>query len=87
MPNLVAEMRKDLSENPFIREFIVGSNRWSYNGDPNNPIFHYYFEDHDNLKPMLRVMQNYGAIIDTTHNKVDRFQLTEEFAEYLQLPI
>lgn len=87
MPKLVAEMRKDLGEQPFIREFIAGSKGWSYNGDPNNPIFCYYFEDHDNLKPMLRVMQNYGAIIETTHNNVDRFEFTEDFAEYLLLPV
>lgn len=87
MPNLVAEMREDIGKEPFIREFIIGSKKWSYNGDPQNPIFTYHFEDHDNLKPMLRVMQNYGAIIETTHNNVDRFEFTEDFAEFLLLPV
>jgi len=87
MPRLVAEMRDDLKKDPFIREFIVMSKKWSYNGDPENPIFSYFFEDHESLKPMLKVMQNYGAIIETTHNNVDRFEFTEEFAEYLHLPV
>ena len=86
IPSLVAEMRSDISDAPFIREFIIMSKDWSYNGDPQNPIFSYYFEDHDNLKPMLKVMGNYGAIIETTHNDTDRFEFTEEFAEYLLLP-
>ncbi len=63
------------------------SKKWSYNGDPENLIFSYFFEDHDNLKPMLKVMRNHGAIIETTYNNVDRFEFTEEFAEYLQLPV
>lgn len=87
MPGLVAEMRSDIGNEPFIREFIILSKKWFYNGDPQNPIFSYFFEDHDNLKPMLKVMQNYGAIIETTHNNTDRFEFTEDFAEYLQLPV
>lgn len=87
MPRLFAEMREDLTSAPFIREFIVGSKNWSYNGDPYNPIFFYYFEDHDSLKPMLTVMKNYNAIIETTYNNTNRYEFTEEFAEYLLLPV
>ena len=86
MADLVAEMRNDIENEPFIREFIIISKRQSYNGDPQNPIFRYYFEDHDNLKSMLKVMQNYGAIVETTYNNTDRFEFTEDFVEYLQLP-
>jgi hypothetical protein len=35
---------------------------------------------------MLKVMQNYGAITETTHNNIDRYEFTEDFVEYLQLP-
>ena len=86
MPGLVAEMRNDIGNEPFVREFVILSKDWSYNGDSENPIFSYFFEDHDKLKPMLKVMQNYGAIIETTHNNTDRFEFTEDFAEYLRLP-
>lgn len=57
MPRLVAEMRDDLGKDPFIREFIVMSKKWSYNGDPENLLFSYFFENHESLKPMLKVMQ------------------------------
>jgi hypothetical protein len=87
MPRLIAEMRCDICKEPFIREFVVISKDWMYNNDPNNPIFSYFFEDHDNLKPMLKVMQNYDAIIETTYNNTDRFEFTEDFVEYLQLPV
>lgn len=87
MPGLVAEMRDDIASSPFIREFIICPKHAIYNGDPENPIFSYYFEDHENLKSMLKVMKNYGAIIETTYNDVDRFEITEDFAEYLQLPV
>lgn len=87
VPGLVGEMRKDVGSAPFIREFVVLSKGWSYSGDPQNPIFHYYFEDHDNLMPMLKVMQNYGAVIETTYNNTDRFEFTEDFVEYLELPV
>lgn len=86
MPSLFAEMRDDISGSPFTREFIIGSKKWSYNCDPENPIFSYHFEDHDNLKSMLKVMQNYDAVIETTFTNVDRFEFTEDFAEYLLLP-
>jgi hypothetical protein len=86
MPCLVMEMRDDIEKSPFIREFVLLSKSWSYNGDPRNPIFEYYFEEHEDLKSMMKVMKNYGAVVETTHNKVDRFEFTEDFVEYLQLP-
>jgi len=86
MPNLVAKMRNDICNQPYIREFVILSTKWTYSSDPTNPIFYYFFEDYDNLKPMLKVMQNYDAIIDTTYNNTDRFEFTEDFVEYLQLP-
>ncbi len=33
MPELLEEMRKDLTEHPLTREFILLSERWSYGGD------------------------------------------------------
>lgn len=87
MPMLITEMRDDIRNKPFIREFVILSQSWSYNNNPRNPIFCYYFENHDNLKPMLKVMQNYGAITETTYNNTERFEFTEDFVEYLQLPV
>lgn len=78
------EMRADLQKSPFIREFVLLGKQWSYNADPNNPIFHYYFEDHPNLKGKLSTLENYGLIKDARFNKVDRFRFTEDFVNYLR---
>lgn len=85
VPELVAEMRADLSGNPFTREFIVLSKRMTYNGQ-DTPCFQYFYEDHDELLGKLKVMANYGALVDIKFNAVHRYEMTEDFVEYLQLP-
>lgn len=85
MPALVAEMRIHIRENQFTRELIVGSKNWSYSGQY-RPYFTYHHEDHDELIGKLDVMVNYGALIDVKFNDVFRYQLTEDFVEYLKLP-
>jgi len=44
MPNLVAEMRADLADNPLGREFILLERSWIYNRRGNTLV--YYFDDH-----------------------------------------
>lgn len=85
MPELIAEMRQDLKNHPFTREFIVMSKKWTYNGS-GKMIFSYFFEDHDHLIEKMKVCENYGAVVNITFNSVDRFEFTEDFAEYLELP-
>lgn len=82
MPALVAEMRADLKEHPFTREFIIMSKKWSYNGS-GEMIFSYFFEDHEHLRGKMKICENYGAIVETTFNNVERFEFTEDFADYL----
>ncbi len=82
LPELIAEMRVDLSENLYVREFIIMSKRTSYNGS-RKKIFNYYFEDHEDLHGKVKICENYGAIIDITYNSVDRFRFTEDFVDYL----
>lgn len=82
MPELFEEMRQDLADAPFTREFIAMSNTWSYNG-PAHPYFNYFFEDHEHLLGKLKVCVNYGAIVETTSNEVSRYEFTEDFVEYL----
>jgi hypothetical protein len=84
LPDLFAEMRSDLKDNPFIREFILKGKGWGYNADPNNPVLAYYFENHPHLRQKVRVLENHGLVQDITFNNVDRFQMSEELAEYLK---
>ncbi|HEX7823142.1 MAG TPA: hypothetical protein VF463_21315 [Sphingobium sp.] len=82
MPELIEEMRTDLRSKPFTREIIALSKRMSYNPGP-IPFFSYYHEDHDELLAKLQICEHYGAIYDVRRNQVPRWNLTEDFAEYL----
>ncbi|KQS99261.1 hypothetical protein ASG42_27890 [Rhizobium sp. Leaf391] len=47
------------------------------------PFFTYYHEDHDELLAKLQICEHYGAIYDIRRNQVPRWNLSEDFAEYL----
>lgn len=82
MPELIEEMRSDLRSKPFTREIIVLSKRVSYSpGDI--PYFTYFHETHDDLLAKLQICEHYKAIYDVRRNQVPRWNLSEDFAEYL----
>lgn len=83
LPELLNEMRNDLSKQPFVREFIIVGKNWLYNGDPNNDIFTYYFEEHSYLRNKIRVLENCGLVYNITFNSTDRFVITEQLARHL----
>lgn len=80
MPDLLAEMREDLGQSPFAREFVLISKDWTYNGEE----LTYCFEDHPDLKGKVRILQNYELIKDITFNDVARYSISEELADYLE---
>lgn len=79
MPALLEEMRKDLADNPFKREFVVLSNRWTFNGD----CLMYHFETHDHLGDKVTILCNHRLIVDITDTNVKRYRFTEDFVDYL----
>ncbi len=83
IPELLAEMKQDLSEHPYAREFVILSRNWSYNADPNKITLVYYFEDHPDLRNKLRILENYGLITEITYNNTERFVISEALAKYL----
>jgi hypothetical protein len=83
MPKLISEMREDLTDYPFTREFITISNKVIYNGS-GKMIFSYFFEDHEHLQGKISMCENYGAIVNISFNDVDRYEFTEDFVEYLE---
>lgn len=85
VPDLVAEMREDIGNSPFTRELIALSKKWSYGGQERT-YFSYFYEDHDELLGKLNVMANFGALIDMKFNDVYRYEMTEDFVDYLELP-
>ena len=84
MPDLVSEMRADLSRegSEFIREFFLVSKKWVMNYG-RIPRFVYYYEEHDNLDGKIQVLENYGFVIDITTGNAKKYRMTEEFVELL----
>jgi len=83
IPELFASMKEDLLEYPFAREFIIMYKGNTYNGDENNLILYYYYEDHSFLRNKLRLLENHQLIYEITYNSVPRFVMSEELASYL----
>ncbi|MEG3986810.1 ATP-binding protein [Microcoleus sp. S28C3] len=83
IPELLAEMKKDLREYPVAREFIIMPKGAVYNGDKNNLILEYFFEDHSWLRSKLRILENHALIYEITYNNTLRFVISEELATYL----
>lgn len=83
MPDLIAEMRSDLASQPLVREIIALSRNVTYNPG-NTPFFTYYLQEHDQLLAKLQICEHYGAIYDVRYNTVPRWNLSEDFVEYLQ---
>ena len=82
LPELISEMRTDLTKQPLTREFVVLSRRVLYNSGA-KPHFTYYFEDHAELLSKLQICENFGAMYDVAFNDVPRFNFTEEFVDYI----
>jgi hypothetical protein len=82
MPDLLAEMRKDLAHFPLCREFVALRKALVFNY-PERTLFTYYFEDHKDLDGKLRILENLRLIRDVRHNDVPRFVIEEELADYL----
>lgn len=81
MPELLVEMRTDLTENPTSREFVVLKRSWSY-WARGHELF-YYYDDHPQLTNQLRILENHGLIQNITYNNAERYVITERLARYL----
>jgi hypothetical protein len=81
LPDLIAEMKKDMSEQPLKREFVLLGKKWMYWASGNELL--YFFEDHPDLRSKIRILENLGLVYDISFNDVDRFNITEDFADYL----
>lgn len=83
LPDLLAEMRIDLKEHPFHREFILLKRGWAYNAG-GQVTLSYYFEDHHDLRQKIRILENHGLVQNITHTNVERFSISEELVDYLK---
>jgi hypothetical protein len=81
MPQLLAEMREDLTKYPLRREFVLLKKTWSYWAG-GNELF-YFYDDHPELDSLVQILENLGLIREITYNNTKRFIITEHFADYL----
>jgi len=81
MPDILNEMREDLTKSPLSREFVILSKKWTYCASGHELV--YYFEDHPELENKLRILLNHGLIQDITRTNVSRYVINETFARYL----
>lgn len=81
MPELLSEMKEDLCAHPLKREFVLLKRTWCYNA--RGVELAYFFEDHPDLLDRIRLLENYGLVIDITYNNTDRFRFTEDFVDCL----
>jgi hypothetical protein len=83
IPNLISEIRADLSGTPLTRQFILMSKMHIYNSG-STPFFTYYYEDHDELDSKITIMVHSRACYDISFNQVPRYNFTEEFVDFIQ---
>jgi len=55
--------------------------KWSYWAKGNELC--YYFDDHPDLLSQIQILENNGLVREITYNNVQRYIMSEEFAQYL----
>ena len=84
MPDLLEEIRKDLTARPLLRECVPVKKSWSYWASGNE--FTYYYEDHPDLDSKLRILENHNLIRDVTREtNAKHYVFTEAFVRYFGL--
>lgn len=85
MPELIAEMKADLStaDGQHVREFFVLEKRSHRLGGSEKPRFCYYVEEHGDLHGKLSILGNHGYLIDVTPGNTPIYRMTEEFVELI----
>jgi len=82
MPQLIAEMREDLTRDPFVREFFTLTNKGVMNYG-HTPRLTYYYEEHGSLDGKVQILENMGFVHDTTVTQARKYRMTEEFVKLL----
>jgi hypothetical protein len=83
MPDLISEMKNDLSnpEQSLIREFFLSKKSYSLN--PGGPAFIYYVDDHQGLQSKIHILENNGYVKDITPGNAPMYRMTEDFVRLL----
>ncbi len=82
MPDLLSAMREDLASRPLVREFVILKRDGSTTAVARSLLT--ITRDHQDLDEKLQILANLGLIREITYNNVDRYLISEFFAEYLE---
>lgn len=84
MPNLLKEMKEDLSSdnNQIIREFVILPNKHViFNSTKKR--FVYYEEEYENLKEKIDILENQHFVVDITKKHTPLYRMSEEFVRLI----
>jgi hypothetical protein len=81
MPDLLDEMRNDVTARPLSREFVVLKKSWCYWASRHE--LSYFYEDHPELGNKIRILLNYDLIRQITFDSsAKHYVFTEGFVRY-----
>jgi hypothetical protein len=81
MPELLEEIRKDLTEHPLLRKCVLKKKGWIFNG---SGYLMYHYEEHPQLDEMFGLLENKGLVANISSGYTTKYQFTEEFVRYLR---
>jgi hypothetical protein len=81
MPELLSQMREDLTRDPLEWEFVLLDGRANYL--PGGKEFEYRRDRHPRLDSQVRILKRLRLVEETTFTNVPRYGFTEEFVDYL----
>lgn len=81
IPDLLEEMRKDLRDDPFTREFVLLTDGVIFNS--NHAYFRYSLSADPALSGKVQMLENLGLVNRLPSRNVTRYVIGEELAEYL----
>lgn len=85
MPDLIQEMRDDLTQKPQVREFFLLQEGSAF-GIKNSDAFEYRFSEKRPVLSWAKTLENHGYVQDVTPGNTPKYRMTEEFVGLILKP-
>jgi hypothetical protein len=85
MPDLIKEMRDDLTQKPHVREFFL-LHEGSAFGIKNSDAFVYRASEKHPVRSWAKTLENHGYVQDVTPGNTPKYRMTEEFVGLILKP-
>jgi excisionase family DNA binding protein len=80
IPKLLSALREDIKTKPTCRRFVLLGQNWGYFSD--SLEFQYYYEDFEDLRSEVTVLEEYGLVKDVTATNVQQFRFSNKLVDY-----